>query len=95
MATLVQHMQILNSWFLNLLNHKIAINFLTEMQILLEFQQKSTWPLWSTDQYPPSLEVWPIAVMSAVSLPNGSPELRHPGPGGGMIGTIFFQLFKS
>ena len=50
MATLIQHKQILNSWFLNLLNHKIAINLLTEMQILLKFQQKSTWPLWSTDQ---------------------------------------------
>ena len=31
--------------------------------------------------------------MSAVSLPIGSPELRHPGPGGGMIGIINFYLF--
>ena len=45
----------------------------------------------SSLEYPPSLEVWPIAVMSAVSLPNGSPKLRHLGPGGGMIGTIFFS----
>ena len=49
LATLVQHMQILILGFLNPLNHKIAINLLIEKQILLKFQQKSTWPLWSTD----------------------------------------------
>ena len=35
----------------------------------------------------------PAAVMSAGSLPNGSPKLWHLGPGGGMIGTIFLIFF--
>ena len=46
LATLVQYKQILNSWFLNLLNHEVAIQ---KCRFCLNFSKKSTWPLWSTD----------------------------------------------